>query len=192
MSISFRSFLVFGAFCAASHAAPRAHAQERVASDSAVVLAAPGEDPLAFDSVQVGMLARIDAGGLMTRARSARVQARFGDTLLVRGIKNRVLLRVPPDSIEWMQVSTGRGWTRSGVTKGALIGVAGGFVLASIVQHWSEPERNQTRGGCPFTFSRECGRSRRFFAAGIVLGALTGAGFAVEAGDERWRLVRLR
>lgn len=178
-------------FGAAISAAPRAHAQAPAGRDSGVVLAAPASEPLPLDSVQVGMLVRLDAAGLMTRTRAARVESRLGDTLLVRQVKNRVLLRIPPDSLQWMQVSTGRGWTRAGVTKGALIGVAAGFVVASLVQHYSEPESNQTRGGCPFTFSRECGRSRRVFAAGIALGALAGAGAAVEAGDERWRLVRL-
>ena len=168
-----------------------ARAQVPLVADTAIVHAAPGNGPLAFDSVRVGMLARLDAAGLMTRARAARVQSRVGDTLIVRGLRNRELLRVPPDRIEWMQVSTGRGWTKNGVTKGALIGAAAGFVVASIVQHFSEPHKNQTRAGCPFTLSRECGRSRRLFAAGIALGAVTGAGFAVEAGGERWRLVRL-
>jgi hypothetical protein len=179
------------AFGAASPAIARAQAPDAAAKEPEAVLAAPGSSALAFDSVQVGMLARIDAAGLTTRARAVRVHGHFGDTLLVRGVKNRELLRVPPDRIEWMQVSTGRGWTVNGVTKGALIGVAGGFVLASLVQHFSEPHENQTRGGCPFTFSRECGRSRRVFATGIALGALAGASFAAEAGQERWRFVRL-
>ncbi len=166
-------------------------AQQPVPPDTTTVLAAPGTHPLAFDSVRVGMLTRLDATGLITRARAARVQGRFGDTLLVRGVKNRELLRIPPDRIEWMQVSTGRGWTRGGVTKGALIGVAGGFILATLIQHMSEPHENQTREGCPFTFSRECGRSYRLYGAGIALGAIAGASFAIEKGDDLWRFVRL-
>ena len=192
MWIRFAAFLALACSFAASPAVPRAHAQDSLARDTtSVVLAPPGAEPLAFDSVRVGMLARMDASGLITRSRSARVQSRLGDTLIVRGVKNRELLRIPPDRIEWMQVSTGRGWTRSGVTKGALIGVAAGFVVASIVQQFGESHKGLGRAGCPFTLSRECGRSRRLYIGAIALGAVAGAGFAVEAGDERWRLVRL-
>jgi len=192
MLIRFATLLVLvGSFGTANPAVAHAQPQDATVQDPVAVLAAPGSSALAFDSVQIGMLARIDTAGLTTGGRAVRVHGHFGDTLLVRGIKNRELLRIPPDRIEWMQVSTGRGWTVNGVTKGALIGVAAGFVLASLVQHVSEPHENQTRGGCPFTFSRECGRSRRVFATGIALGALAGASFAAEAGQERWRFVRL-
>ena len=192
MQIRFAALLALASSFVAGPAVARAVAQDSPTRDTtAAVLAAPGAEPLAFDSVQVGMLARMDASGLITRARAARVQSRFGDTLIVRGVKNRELLRIPPDRLEWMQVSTGRGWTRSGVTKGALIGVAAGFVVASIVQQFSESHKTLGRAGCPFTLSRECGRSRRLYLGAIALGAVSGAGFAVEAGDERWRLVRL-
>lgn len=165
-------------------------AQAPASTDPARVLATPGEVPLPFDSVRAGMLVRVHAPDLISGARTAVLRSRFGDTLLVRGLKHHELVGVPTPRIEWMEASTGRGWTAGSVAKGALIGTAAGVLFGAVLQNWSSKESDPS--GCPFQFRSECGMKGTMFAIGLGVGILGGAGIGAEIGDERWRRVEVR
>lgn len=155
------------------------------------VLAATGRDPLPYDSVQVGMLTRVKAADLIY-GRTAVLQARFGDTIVVRGLRQREVVRVPPDRIEWMEVSTGRGWTLVSATRGAVIGLGAGLVLSRVMQYAFEPEADREPQQCPLLIINEdCGMSPPLFYASVAMGVLGGAAIGGEIGGERWRVVRL-
>lgn len=174
-------------------AAPIA-AQKRVETPPVVptVSAAPGDHPLPFDSVRVGMLTRLDASGFLHGGRSAVLQARFGDTLVIKGVKNHEVLRVPGETIEWMQVSTGRGWTQTGVVRGGIIGLVSGVLLARMVEFAMAREGYTEPQSCPPGFRRvDCRMAGELFAGALVGGLLAGAGIGAEIGGERWRLVTL-
>lgn len=188
-----RALLIAVAASIAAVAPVTARTQTATAPSPAAarVLAPRGNGPLDFDSLQVGMLARLEASPLISGARSGIIQARIGDTLLVRGVKHHEFVRVPPDSIEWMMVGTGRGTTRRSVMRGALIGTAAGFILASVMQYWIGQDQSPQPRGCPFALTSSCGKSRRLLVSGLGIGMIAGAALGAEAGEERWRIVAL-
>ena len=166
--------------------------QAPAAADSTKRVLAPfALNPMPFDSVQVGMLTLVTAGALMHR-RAALVEARFGDTLVLRGIQQRELVRVPRDRLEWMQVGTGRGRTAASMGRGAAIGLGVGLILARLVQYAIEPEADRSERACPIGIWKvDCGMTPDVFLGSVAIGVLGGAAVGGEIGGERWRLVRL-
>lgn len=182
------------AFALLAAAAVPLAAQKRVATPPVVAtaVAAPGDHPLPFDSIRVGMLARLNATGLLHGGRLTVLQARFGDTLVIKGVKNHELVRVPGEHIEWMQVSTGHGWTQTGVVRGAIIGLAAGALFAHVLEFAVGRKGTMSPQDCPPGFRRiDCRMSPEFFAGAMIGGFLGGAGIGAQIGGERWRPVKL-
>lgn len=149
-----------------------------------------GAGALAFDSLRAGMLVRLSARGLLHR-RMGLVESRFEDTLLVRGVIERELVRVPAARIEWIQVSTGKGTSSAGLLTGGVVGLAAGVGLAVLLQHMNDSD-GSSQGPCPASSGLlECGVSPALLVSSAAIGAALGMVVAVHRPGHRWRDVRV-
>ncbi len=153
--------------------------------------AAPGADSVAFDSLQAGMLLRLTASGVIHR-RLGVIESRFADTLVIRGVNEREVVRVSRSGIDWAQVSSGRGPSRWTILQGGAIGLVAGLGLARVLQHTLERD-GDARDACPLGFSGiDCGMSPQLFVSGIAIGTAVGMIIGSRQHTDRWRNVAIR
>lgn len=154
------------------------------------VYALPGNGSLPYDSLRAGMLVRLSARGFMHR-RMALIESRFDDTLLVRGVTERELLRVPAARIDWIEVSTGRRPSGAGLVTGGVIGLVAGVGVAVLLQQVADRD-GQGPGTCPaITGALDCGLSPQLLVPSAALGAVVGMTVAARRPGDRWRAIEL-
>ena len=153
--------------------------------------AQPGVDSLAFDSLRAGMLLRLTAPGVIHR-RTGVIESRFADTLVIRGVNERELVRVQRNGIEWAQVSAGRAPSRWTIARGGAIGFVAGLGIARVLQHTLERD-GDARDACPVGFSGiDCGMSPSLFISGIAIGTAVGMVVGSRQVTDQWRSVAIR
>lgn len=187
------SMLVLAALTAAVSSAGRAQEGEPTPPAPVVptAYAQPGTDSLAFDSLRAGMLVRLTASGVIHR-RTGVIESRFADTLLIRGVNERELVRVQRSGIEWAQVSSGRASSRWTVLRGGAIGFVAGLGIARVLQHTLERD-GDARDACPVGFSGiDCGMSPSLFISGVAIGTAVGMVIGSRQVTDQWRSVMLR
>jgi hypothetical protein len=162
--------------------APRlAHAQipmdeaekERLRMPRPAEIPAPaGAGALPLDSLRPGMRVVVSARGIATRKQAIVLGVPARDTLIVDGVVDRLLVRVPVDRVTVLDVSTGLAGTPQARLASTGIGMAIGLAVGAL-------------GGN--------GDSGSFFDAGTVTGTLTGGVIGLAIGWNRrshaWRPV---
>ena len=159
----------------------RAHAQipmdeaekERRRMPRPAEIPAPaGAGALPLDSLRAGMRVVVSARGLATRRQAIVVALPARDTLVVDGVVDRLLLRVPVDRVTVLDVSTGLAGTTQSRLASTGIGLAAGLAAGALLGN---------------------GDSGSFLDAGTVTGTLAGGVIGLAVGWGRrghaWRPV---
>jgi hypothetical protein len=147
--------------------------KERLRMPRPAEIPAPaGVAPLPIDSLRPGMRVLVSARGLATRKQAIVLGLPARDTLVVDGVVDRSLVRVPVERVTLLEVSTGLASTPQSRLVGTGVGMAVGLVAGALLGN---------------------GDSGGFVDAGTVSGTLAGGmlGLAVGWGrrSHAWRPV---